>query len=264
MMPSRRAVLGAVAAAVAFPVVSPAAVAVADVYGSNSDLYRNRTEGVDFGRRSRRHGASDDDSTARGSVALSTVVAPHGGGIEPGTSELCVAIAGYHPATLAATGGAVYDYWMLEGLRSADNDQLHVTTTHCDDAMALSLCGGARTVLSLHGCSVATAGGMGTVLVGGRDTVLRGLLIARLDDAGFDAVDATGHPSLGGVAPENLTNRTLLGAGAQLEIVMPVRAAMFTINTHAQRKNTTTSTFWSFTAACRAALAAWEATQEVL
>jgi phage replication-related protein YjqB (UPF0714/DUF867 family) len=55
-----------------------------------------------------------------------------------------------------------------------------------------------------------------------------------------------------------------VGAGAQLEIISPVREMMFTVNTHAQRKNTTTSTFWSFTAACRAALAAWVATQEVL
>jgi phage replication-related protein YjqB (UPF0714/DUF867 family) len=262
-MPSRRTVLGAMAAAIALPVVSPT-VAVADVFAANSDLYRNRTEGTDFGRRSRRNGVLDNDPTARGSVALSTVVAPHGGGIEPGTSELCVAIAGYHPATLVATGGPPYDYWMLEGLRSTNNSELHVTTTHCDDAMALSLCGGARTALSLHGCTVAAANGMGEVLVGGRNTALRGLLIARLRDAGFDAVDATSHPSLGGVAPENLTNRTLLGAGVQLEIITPVRDAMFTVNTHAQRKNTTTATFWSFTAACRAALVAWEATQEVL
>lgn len=264
-MPDRRTVLGAMAAAMALPVVRPAAaVAVTDIYASNSDLYRNRAEGTDFGRRSRRHGAFDNDPTARGPVALSTVVAPHGGGIEPGTSELCMAIAGYHPATLVATGGPTYDYWMLEGLLSTNNSDLHVTTTHCDDATARSLCGGARTVLSLHGCTVSAADGMGAVLVGGRNTELRDLLIARLDDAGFDAVDATSHPSLGGVAAENLTNRGLLGAGAQLEIITPVRNAMFTVNTHSQRKNTTTATFWSFTAACRTALATWEAGQEVL
>lgn len=264
--PSRRTVLGAMAAAMTLSAVSPASAAAADadVYASNSDLYRNRVEGVEFGRRSRRHEAFDNDSTVRSPVALSTIVAPHGGGIERGTSELCLAIAGYHPATLTATGGATYDYWMLEGLLSTGNDDLHVTTTHCDDATALSLCGGARTVLSLHGCSVAAANGMGAVLVGGRDVALRGMLIARLRAAGLDAVDATSHPTLGGVAPENLTNRTLLGAGAQLEITAPVRDAMFTVNTHAQRKNTTTPSFWSFTAACRAALTAWEATQEVL
>jgi phage replication-related protein YjqB (UPF0714/DUF867 family) len=259
----RRTVLGAITAGIVLPVVNPPAAA-ADVYASNSDLYRNRVEGSDFGRRSRRHEAVDDDLTARYPVRLSTVVAPHGGGIEPGTSELCLAIAGYHPATLARTGGPSYDYWMLEGLLSSGNDALHVTTTHCDDATALSLCGGARTVLSLHGCTVAAADGLGAVLVGGRNAELRDLLISYLVTAGFDAVDATGHPTLGGVSSDNLTNRTLLGAGAQLEIITPVRDAMFTTNTRAQRKHTTTPTFWNFTTACRAALAGWEADQEVL
>jgi phage replication-related protein YjqB (UPF0714/DUF867 family) len=260
----RRTLLGAMTAVAAVPVVNPAPAVAADLYASNSDLYRDRVEGADFSRRARRRDVFDDDLTQRGPVPLSTVVAPHGGGIEPGTSELCLAIAGFHPATLAPTGGPTHDYWMLEGLLSTGNDILHVTSTHCDDAMALSLCGGARTVLSLHGCSVSAADGLGEVLVGGRNVELRGLLITRLTAAGFDAVDATGHPSLGGVAPENLTNRTLLGAGAQLEIVTPVRNAMFGVNTRPQRKHTTTPTFWSFTDACRAALATWAAGQEVL
>ena len=38
--------------------------------------------------------------------------------------ELCLAIAGYHPATLAATGGPTYDYWLLEGLLSFGDDYL--------------------------------------------------------------------------------------------------------------------------------------------
>lgn len=256
--------LGAMTAAVAMPLVNSTPAMAEDLYASNSDLYRNRVEGVDFGRRARRHEVFDDDLTQRGAVPLSTIVAPHGGGIEPGTSELCLAVAGYHPATLAPTGGPTHDYWMLEGLLSTDNDTLHVTSTHCDDAMALSLCGGARTALTLHGCTTTAANGMGTVLVGGRDVVLRNQLIAQLVAGGFGAVDATGHPSLAGTAPDNLTNRTLLGAGAQLEITTPVRAAMFGINTRAQRKHTTTPSFWAFTNACRTALANWTAGQEVL
>lgn len=256
--------LGAMTAAVAIPMVDSTPAVAADTYATNSDLYRDRVEGVEFGRRARRHEVFDDDLSQRGPVPLATIVAPHGGGIEPGTSELCLAVAGYHPASLAPTGGPAYDYWMLEGLLSTDNDVLHVTTTHCDDAMALSLCGGARTALSLHGCTTAAANGLGEVLVGGRDAALRGLLIAQLVAGGFGAVDATGHASLGGMAPENLTNRTVLGAGAQVEIVTPVRNAMFGINTRAQRKHTTTPAFWAFTNACRTALATWAASQEVL
>src|SRR6266545_4578232 len=127
----RRTVLGAMTAAAALPMVNPS-TAAADVYASNSDLYRHRVEGVDFGRRARRHETVDNDLTQRGPVRLATIV--------PATSELCLAVAGYHPATLAPAGGPTYDYWMLEGLLSSNNGVLHVTATHCDDAMALSLC----------------------------------------------------------------------------------------------------------------------------
>jgi phage replication-related protein YjqB (UPF0714/DUF867 family) len=260
----RRAFLGAITTVAGVPLTGVPASSADDLYSSNSDLYRMRMEGVDFARRSRRHGVVDHRLTRRYRVGLSTVVAMHGGGIEPGTSELCLAIAGYHPATSTALGGMTYDYWLLEGLMSSGNSVLHVAATHCDDAMALSLCGGARTTLSLHGCSVSTADGAGAVLVGGRNTDLRGLLISRLTAAGFDAVDATGHRTLAGMDPGNLANRTLLGAGAQLEIITPVRQAMFGVNTRSQRMHTTTASFWAFTRACRAALAGWEASQEVL
>jgi len=71
---------------------------------------------------------------------------PHGDEIEPGTSELCLAIAGYRPATLTVISGtgATYDYWMFEGLRPGDNGLLHVTSTHCDDGVATSLCARGR------------------------------------------------------------------------------------------------------------------------
>ncbi|MCM4084720.1 poly-gamma-glutamate hydrolase family protein [Paractinoplanes hotanensis] len=59
-------------------------------------------------------------------------MALHGGGIEPGTSELFLAIAGYHPAG-GATGGPVHDYWMFEGIRSSGNAALHITSASCDD-----------------------------------------------------------------------------------------------------------------------------------
>jgi hypothetical protein len=69
-------------------------------------------------------------------------------------------VAGYHPATLEVTppGGPTYDYWMFEGLRPADNDELHVTSTRCDDGTAVSFCAGSLNALALHGCRPETAG----------------------------------------------------------------------------------------------------------
>src|SRR5258708_29061474 len=82
-----------------------------------------------------------------------TILAPHGGGIEPGTSELCLAVAGYHPASLPQipAAGVTYDYWIFEGLRDSGNPELHVTSTGCDDGVAVSLCAGSLNALALHG-----------------------------------------------------------------------------------------------------------------
>jgi len=63
------------------------------------------------------------------------VLAIHGGGIGRETSEVALAVAGYHPATLAqATDGlGVHDLWIFEGLLPRDNGDLQVTSTNYDE-----------------------------------------------------------------------------------------------------------------------------------
>jgi phage replication-related protein YjqB (UPF0714/DUF867 family) len=240
-------------------------------YDSNTELYQdpNLVEGADYARRYRRHELFDDDLAQKGGLAKTTVIAPHGGGIEFGTSELCLAVAGYHPATLEATpaDGVRYDYWMFEGLRASDNSELHVTSTKCDDGVAVSLCAGALNVLALHGCTTSQAklpDGAEAVLVGGRNATLKLGLLDELAAAGFDAIDAVDHDAINGDDPANITNRTLLCMGGHLELTTPLRSAMFGVNTRAQRKHTTTQVFWDFVARCRNALAHLEAEQIVL
>ena len=242
-----------------------------DTYPSNTALYLDPTlvETVDYTRRYRRQELFDDGLPQKCAVTKTTIIAPHGGGIEFGTSELCLAIAGYHPATLAVTPGtgATYDYWMFEGLRAANNSELHVTSTHCDDGVALSLCAQALNVLALHGCSTSQAGlpdDAEVVLVGGRNATLKQRLLEEFASAGLGAIDAVDHDSLNGDEPTNIANRTLLGMGGHLEITGPMRSAMFTDNTRPQRKFTTTKVFWDFAAACRNALARIEAEQIIL
>jgi phage replication-related protein YjqB (UPF0714/DUF867 family) len=214
-------------------------------------------EGVDYGRRYRRHAAFDDSPGETPPLPGTLILAPHGGGIEPGTSELCLAVAGYHPATMVAAEPA-YDFWMFEGLRPAGNSELHVTSIHCDDPVAEPLCAGARVALSLHGCTPAQAGlsaGTAAVLVGGRDGDLHDRLLSAYAAAGFTAIDAAGRPDLGGTDPRNIVNRTFHLRGAQLELTTPLREAMFEVFTAAQRKHTTTAVFWQFVAATRQTLA---------
>ncbi|MEV1287188.1 poly-gamma-glutamate hydrolase family protein [Micromonospora sp. NPDC049679] len=268
---SRRSLLTVLAtAAVGGPYLGAAglmpAAAAADRYPSNTALYAdpNLVEGTDYARRCRRHGTVDDDLVQNVPFPQTAVIAPHGGGIEVGTSELCLAIAGYHPATLAVTpaNGRVYDYWMFEGLRASNNGELHVTSIHCDDPYARSLCAGAWHGLALHGCTTSQVDlpdGTEMVLVGGLDNTLKSYLLQEYAAAGVPAIDAVDHDSLNGNDPRNIVNRTLLGTGAQLEMTTPMRLAMFGTNTGAQRKNTTLAAFWTFVAATRAAIARHEA-----
>jgi phage replication-related protein YjqB (UPF0714/DUF867 family) len=242
-------------------------------FAHNSDLYAdpNLVEGIDYARRHRRHERFDDTLAGTDEVPRTVVLAPHGGGIERGTSELCLAVAGYHPANLPQNppAGVTYDYWMFEGVREDDNRQLHVTSTGCDDAMAVSLCAGSLNALALHGFSPEPpdfSEDDQVVLVGGfaTDTTpnpLRDSLLAGLRDAQFDARAPAAHGELDGNAGCNIVNRTMLGMGAQLELSTPLRDAMFTEHSRPRRKHTTTQLFWTFVAVCRDAIDRLEAEQ---
>lgn len=271
---SRRTILASlVAVAAGGPLMTglaatPAAAAGGDLYTSNSDLYTKAIEGQDFARRFKRHEAFDNDKSTTPLPRLTTVLAIHGGGIEMGTSELCLGIAGYRPDTLApvAAGAPVYDYWMLEGMRSSNNGDLHVTASHCDDSIARSMVAGSANVLSLHGCTASQAGAPAgqpkAVVVGGLNARFRQLLSTKLTAAGFQVLG--GNPEdLNGDLPENICNRTLTGeGGGQLEITTELRQSLFgNFSGAANRASTTNTEFWKFADACRAAIAAMEAEQ---
>lgn len=271
---SRRTILATlVAAAAGGPLLtglaaSPAAAAGGDLYTANSDLYTKTVEGTDFARRFKRHEAFDNDKPTTPAPRLSSVLAIHGGGIEMGTSELCLGIAGYHPETLApvTVGAPVYDYWMLEGMRSSNNGELHVTSSNCDDPIARSIAAGSANVLSLHGCTAAQAGAPAgspkAVVVGGLNARFRQLLSAKLSAAGFQVLG--GNPeSLNGDLPENICNRTLTGeGGGQLEITTELRASLFgNFAGAANRASSTNTEFWKFANACRDAIVAMETEQ---
>jgi phage replication-related protein YjqB (UPF0714/DUF867 family) len=227
-----------------------------DTYPSNTALYADPdlVEGVDYRRRFR-----------NGGNGKTTIIAPHGGGVEAGTSELCLAIAGYEPSGRKRRQKPVHGYWMFEGLRPTDNADLHVTSTNCDDPVAVALCASSQNVLAVHGCvrpQDEVSADTRIVLVGGADATFRYHLLDQLLAAGFQATDAASHTSLGGNDPANIANRTARGKGAQLEITTALRSAMFDGNTRSARKKTTTQLFWAFVNAARAAIAAVESTRD--
>ena len=173
-------------------------------YATNSELYADPklTEGIDWARRFRRHERFDDSPARTDEETRTVILAPHGGGIERGTSELCLAVAGYHPANLPITppAGVTYDYWMFEGIRETGNAALHVTSTGCDDLVAVSLCAGALGGLSLHGFKPENldpprSPNEQVVFVGGCDDPLRDLLLEALDDVGLPVEAEIGRAS---------------------------------------------------------------------
>ncbi|MGW1865000.1 poly-gamma-glutamate hydrolase family protein [Streptomyces mauvecolor] len=271
---SRRSVLSVLAAASAAPLLSASwgagvahATASGDTYSSSTDLYTRLPggEGTDYARRYKRHAMADNSAAQKYPYNRTMIMAMHGGGIEVGTSELCLGVAGYHPATLAATpaDGPAYDYWMFEAIRSSNNAELHVTAEHCDDHVALSMAAGSFNVLSLHGCTAATAGAPASrpeaVVIGGRNETFKRYLTEELKGAGFQTIDGASNPELDGDSPDNICNRTMLGKGGQLELTTELRRSMFGTFTRTGCAASTNQTFWSFTAACRAATARLEA-----
>ncbi|MEE1817183.1 poly-gamma-glutamate hydrolase family protein [Streptomyces sp. SP18ES09] len=295
---SRRTVLTAFAAAATAgaPLVgqlaaaAPAAAAAdPGEYASNTALYKDPAlvEGTSYGRRFRRHPAADSDLTAKAAYPRTAILALHGGGIEIGTSELALGIAGYDPGAVTAPAllPATYDYFLFEGLLSTGNKALHVTSRNCDDHVALSLAASHLNVLSLHGCQYDQLGmpepgiwppssDPRLAVVGGLNAEFRAALVREIGAAGIPVVDAFDSRYLdrlqdfNGSHVTNPCNLTMLRKGAQIEMTTELRQSLFGDSSSRSRRAATWDAsggrFEAFRDACRRAIATIEATQPIL
>jgi phage replication-related protein YjqB (UPF0714/DUF867 family) len=198
---------------------------MADKYPNFETLSRNETSGVDFGISVRR---------ARKAFAI---VAPHGGGIEPGTSEIADAIAAEE-----------FSFYAFEGLKTSGNADLHITSTRFDEPMCLILAGESDIVLTVHGENSDVDG----VFLGGLDEELGGSVRTALETGGFVVLQ---HPDqrLQGRETDNVCNRGISGRGVQLELSRAVRKEMFVALSREGRK-CTTAKFRAFVVAIRSVL----------
>jgi phage replication-related protein YjqB (UPF0714/DUF867 family) len=232
---------------------------MADKYPLMTKLYDDpsNVEGTTYGKRWRRHEwiqiveAQATDNPEGHKIVL----ALHGGGIEGGTSEIALAVAGYHPATFgrATDCSGLHDLWIFEGLLGDDNSKLHVTSTHYDDPIALKLVQISKRCLSLHGLSDTAANGK--IQIGGRDTELMSIVLEELTAAGIPAAisidEDTNASNL-----DNICNKTTTRAGVQLEMGFTYRASLFApgCNTRELRKNNTNADFCKLVTALRRAM----------
>ncbi|HUI59782.1 MAG TPA: poly-gamma-glutamate hydrolase family protein [Steroidobacteraceae bacterium] len=166
-----------------------------DRYTSFAELIRHERHGSDY----RTHVLERPASAV-------LVIAPHGGTIESGTSELALAIA-----------GADHNLYLFEGLRSGGRTSgLHLTSHRFDDPDCLRLASRCSVVLTVHGCT-----GESSIFVGGLDRSLAALMTGRFIRAGYQAADhGHGYP---GRHPENVCNRGSRGRGVQLEFTADLR-----------------------------------------
>ena len=173
---------------------------MADRYRNFADLAAHEKEDLDFRIRSdERHGRA-------------AVIAPHGGGIEPGTSELAEAIAGDD-----------LSFYSFDGLKKRGNGVLHITSSRFDEPHALALVAASPAVVVLHGeleCPDQVA------FLGGLDKELGKRIQTGLEVAGF-VVRIHGNPNLQGVDKTNICNRGRGGQGVQLELSQPLRDSFF-------------------------------------
>ena len=169
--------------------------AATDTYTSFAELDVHETHGTDYRVRmiERSHSAA-------------VILAPHGGGIEIGTSQLAARLArGRH------------SLFLFEGLKPPwQNRGLHITSHRFDHPLCVELVSRHPVTLAVHGCK-----GESRIYVGGLDTELKVLLTTRLNDAGFPAT-SDNHPYLG-LNPLNICNRGSRGRGAQIELTRDFR-----------------------------------------
>ena len=83
-----------------------------DTYNSFANLAKHAEEGRDFKVRTQER------------LGTTVIIAPHGGGIEPGTSEIAEAIAGND-----------LSLYLFEGIRDENNRELHITSTRFDEPL---------------------------------------------------------------------------------------------------------------------------------
>src|SRR5574341_1262362 len=196
-------------------------MAVNSWYKSFAELSGSEREGISYRRKVKKR---------RSGIAI---IAPHGGGIEPGTSEIAWAIA-----------RSQFSYYTFEGLKQEGNEILHIPSVLFDEPHCLQLINVSEIVIAIHGCG----GDEKVVHVGGLHDELKSRLSNALIREGFDARVA--GVIYAGNQSQNLCNRGRSSRGVQLEISDGLRRTMFKGFDRKGRK-LTTNIFQKFVASLR-------------
>jgi len=195
---------------------------VKDKYRNFADLDKSEKRGDDFQVRSRVR------------AVATSIIAPHGGGIEPGTSEIAEAVA-----------GGTLSFYAFEGTKARNNLQLHITSTNFDEPSVLALVAASDLVVAIHG----EDSDQPVAILGGRDKTTVQRLSESLQRHGFPV--QTDVKGLQGCEAKNICNRGAQRAGVQIELSKGLRRTFFKSLENLVGRQTKTERFWDFVAAVR-------------
>jgi len=135
-----------------------------------------------------------------------TIIAPHGGKIEPGTSDIARKIATQR-----------FNYYCFEGIKKENNECLHITSHNFDEPIAVKIISESHIVVAIHACT----GNERFVYLGGLDNMLKKIITNELESRGI--IVPKGHGRFKGLNPDNICNRGANKKGVQLEITRGLR-----------------------------------------
>ncbi|MFB5664032.1 poly-gamma-glutamate hydrolase family protein [Alteribacillus sp. HJP-4] len=185
----------------------------ADYYKSYDDLKEHELLNEDY----------EINYKQRNSVI--SVIAIHGGGIEPGTSEVAKGLANQID----------YSYYLFEGIKPTNNKILHLNSLRFDEPIGRSMAENSVSALSIHGYQ----GIEPIIYLGGRNREYKEMIRYSLQKRGFQVEDAPAD--IAGTSKKNIVNDNQLKAGAQLELTEELRKSFFKNNdwSRKNRENTT-------------------------
>jgi len=134
-----------------------------------------------------------------------TIIAPHGGLIEPRTSLITELIA-----------GDTYNYYCFEGIKEKNNQNLHITSHKFDEPEALNLIFSSKIIISIHACKDKEK----IIYIGGRFKELASYIKGALESLNIKILK---KERFLGTHPNNICNKGKKNKGIQLEISRGIR-----------------------------------------
>ncbi|MCJ1661261.1 poly-gamma-glutamate hydrolase family protein [Staphylococcus sp. NRL 18/288] len=187
-----------------------------DHFRSMTQLFANTKEGVDWKKEIKKTGSNV------------IIVAPHGGNIEKGTTELTKMVAKHNH----------YDYYSFTVLSQQNPEKFHVTSSHYNDPTLLNMVKSKDFAVSIHGAK----GDKPVIYLGGLDTELKEAIKQQLLKQHFTVKIAPSY--LGGDLKQNFVNRDFKDKGVQLELTTAFRKSLF-INEDMSPKSRANKKNWS-------------------